>query len=113
MPRPRATPCSRTRRPRCGAGCDFAKARGVTVEISPDLPWVDVPAATVELALSNYLTNAVKYHRAGGDCWARVEGEMRGDGEGCEVVVRVRDNGLGVPSEARSKLFQRFFRAHS
>jgi signal transduction histidine kinase len=93
---------------------DYAKARGVTVEIAPDLPWVDVPAAAVELALSNYLTNAVKYHHAsGGECWARVEGETRGSGEGREVVVRVRDNGLGVPPEARSRLFQRFFRAHA
>jgi signal transduction histidine kinase len=67
----------------------------------------------VELALSNYLTNAVKYHHAdGGECWARVEGETRGDEQGREVVVRVRDNGLGVPAEARSRLFQRFFRAH-
>jgi signal transduction histidine kinase len=93
---------------------DFAKARRVTVEIASDIPWVEVPAAAVELALSNYLTNAVKYHHATRqDCWARVEGELRGEGEVCEVVVRVRDNGLGVPPEARPKLFQRFFRVNS
>jgi signal transduction histidine kinase len=28
------------------------------------------------------------------------------------VVVRVSDNGLGVPREAREQLFHRFFRAH-
>ncbi|MBW3628878.1 MAG: HAMP domain-containing histidine kinase, partial [Gemmatimonadetes bacterium] len=92
---------------------DFAKARGVKVELAPDLPWVEVPAAAVELALSNYLTNAVKYHDPSHpDCWARVEGEVRGDGETCEIVVRVRDNGLGVPPESRAKLFERFFRVH-
>jgi signal transduction histidine kinase len=41
----------------------------------------------------------------------RVEGTIR-DGDPCEVVVRVRDNGLGVPEEARAQLFRRFFRAH-
>ncbi|MBW3631071.1 MAG: sensor histidine kinase, partial [Gemmatimonadetes bacterium] len=92
---------------------DFARARGVKVELASDRPWVEVPAAAVELALSNYLTNAVKYHHpAHPDCWARVEGEVRGDGEACEIVVRVRDNGLGVPPESRAKLFERFFRVH-
>jgi signal transduction histidine kinase len=30
-----------------------------------------------------------------------------------ELIVRVRDNGVGVPREARPELFRRFFRAHS
>jgi signal transduction histidine kinase len=90
---------------------DFAKARGVRVDISSDLPWVEVPAAAVELALSNYITNAVKYHDLGQEeRWARIDGEIRGDGDACEVVVRVHDNGIGVPPEARGKLFERFFR---
>jgi signal transduction histidine kinase len=93
---------------------DFAKARGVMVEIASALPWVEVPAATVELALSNYITNAVKYHDpAQKDRWARIDGEIRGDDETCEVVVRVTDNGIGVPPEARSKLFERFFRGEA
>ena len=93
---------------------DFAKARAVRVDIATELPWVEVPAAAVELALSNYLTNAVKYHHPSREeCWARVEGEVRGDGEACEVVVRVTDNGIGVPPEARPKLFERFFRGEA
>lgn len=94
---------------------DFAEARAVKVELSDSLPWVEVPAAAVELALSNYISNAVKYRDPKKDrCWARVEGEMRQDGAGRqELVVRVRDNGLGVPAEARDRLFERFFRAHS
>jgi signal transduction histidine kinase len=92
---------------------DFAQGRGVKIEVATDLPWVEVPAATVELALSNYLTNAVKYrNQEAHGSWARVEGELRGDEQSCEVVVRVRDNGMGVPVLARGKLFERFFRAH-
>jgi light-regulated signal transduction histidine kinase (bacteriophytochrome) len=30
-----------------------------------------------------------------------------------ELIVRVRDNGLGVPQKAREHLFEQFFRAHS
>ncbi len=29
-----------------------------------------------------------------------------------EVVIRVCDNGLGVPEDKRERLFERFFRAH-
>ena len=29
-----------------------------------------------------------------------------------ELIVRVRDNGLGVPPKAREHLFEQFFRAH-
>ena len=29
-----------------------------------------------------------------------------------ELLVRVRDNGLGVPPDARERLFEEFYRAH-
>ncbi|HYW06251.1 MAG TPA: sensor histidine kinase [Longimicrobium sp.] len=91
---------------------DFAEARNVTVHLSPELPQVEVPAAAVELCLTNYVSNAIKYRDPGKpDHWVRVEGTVRGD-DPCEVVVRVRDNGLGVPHESRAQLFERFFRAH-
>ena len=91
---------------------DFAEARRVRIELEPGLPQVEVPAAAVELCLTNYVSNAIKYRDPGKpEHWVRVEGTVR-DNDPCEVVVRVRDNGLGVPPEARDKLFRRFFRAH-
>jgi signal transduction histidine kinase len=78
-----------------------------------DLPNVEVNAAAVELALNNLISNAIKYSdRTKPARFVRIEGtvEMR-DGVNA-VVVRVRDNGLGVPVEGRDRLFQRFFRAH-
>ena len=86
-----------------------AQARGVDVQVEEGIPEVEVNAAAVELCLSNYVSNAIKYsdpakpHR-----WVRIGG-ARVDGE---LVVSVSDNGLGVPNEAREKLFSRFFRAH-
>lgn len=95
---------------------EFAGARGVGIRLADDLPRVEVPAAALELCLSNYISNAVKYRDPNEpESWVRVEGEVTtgaGDEGGCEVVVRVRDNGLGVPEEKRGQLFQRFFRAH-
>lgn len=92
---------------------DFAESRGVAVTISDALPFVEVPAAALELALSNYVSNAIKYRDpAQPEQWVRIDGEMVTSGDRCEVVVRVIDNGIGVPVEAREHLFDRFFRAH-
>lgn len=85
------------------------------VQVSIDqLPPVEVNAAAVELCLTNYLSNAIKYadpNRT--DRLALVSGSIEPGPKGHrEIVVRVCDNGLGVPTERRDKLFERFFRAH-
>ncbi|HEV7992165.1 MAG TPA: sensor histidine kinase [Gemmatimonadaceae bacterium] len=95
---------------------DVAQSRGVIVHVSDDLPNVEVDAAAVELALVNYLSNAIKYSNpASEDRWVKVLGELQfgahSDG-GAELVVRVIDNGIGVPAAARERLFEQFFRAH-
>lgn len=90
-------------------------ARAAHVEIRVEqLPHVEVNAAAVELCITNYLSNAIKYadpkkpHR-----YVAISGSIDSSPTGRrEVVVRVRDNGLGVPVEKRRSLFQRFYRAH-
>jgi signal transduction histidine kinase len=93
-----------------------AEAKGVCINIADDLPAVEVDAAAVELCLMNYLSNAIKYaDPAKAERWVRVTGELRFrervDG-GPELIVRVHDNGIGVPPDARSRLFEQFYRAH-
>ena len=91
-----------------------ARARSVVIRIDPELPDVEVSAAAVELCLTNLLANAIKYsdpHVA--ERWVEVRGRLVvTDDVPEEVIVHVVDNGIGVPSEARARLFQRFFRAH-
>ena len=91
-----------------------ARARSVTMRIDPLLPDVEVSAAAVELCLTNLLANAIKYSDpAADDRWVEVRGRLvTADGGPTEVVVEVVDNGIGVPANARTRLFQRFFRAH-
>jgi signal transduction histidine kinase len=87
---------------------EFAAERNVAVRIL-DLPPIEVPAALIELALSNYLANAIKYHDPEkADRWVEIRGWI----DDQEVVVEVTDNGLGVPADKREGLFQRFFRAN-
>ena len=91
-----------------------ARARSVTIRIDPELPDVEVSAAAVELCLTNLLANAIKYSDPGAaDRWVEVRGRLVvTDDVPEEVIVHVVDNGIGVPAEARARLFQRFFRAH-
>ena len=91
-----------------------ARARSVAIRIDPMLPQVEISAAAVELCLTNLLANAIKYADPNAsERWVEVRGRVTSvDGQPDEVIVEVVDNGLGVPPEARARLFQRFFRAH-
>ena len=49
-------------------------------------------------------TNAIKYNRPGGQVWITV-GE-----QGDDMLVRVKDNGVGIPKESLDRIFERFYR---
>jgi signal transduction histidine kinase len=94
---------------------EAARAKEVDVRIADDLPSIEVDAATVELCLMNYVSNAIKYSDSSkGERWVAIEAVFEGpDTErGREVVIRVSDNGIGVPADKREQLFQEFYRAH-
>lgn len=55
-------------------------------------------------ALVNVLHNAVKYSPIGGTIAVRVQRSAD------EVIVEIQDNGPGIPSDDRSKIFDRFYR---
>jgi signal transduction histidine kinase len=92
---------------------ESAKDAGLEIRVG-DLPNMEINAAGVELCLANYLSNAIKYSDpAKPSRFAEISGSVETSPEGGrELVIRVRDNGHGVPAEMRDRLFQRFFRAN-
>ena len=94
---------------------EAAKAKQVEVRIADDLPTIEVDAATVELCLMNYVSNAIKYSDSTKEVrWVAIEAVFEGPDteKGREVVIRVSDNGIGIPADKREQLFQEFYRAH-
>ena len=92
-----------------------AETGGVEIRLADNLPAVEVDAAVVELCLINYLSNAIKYADSSKKVrWVEVTGELRfgTPPSGGELIVRVKDNGIGVPPEARMRLYEQFYRAH-
>jgi signal transduction histidine kinase len=91
---------------------EAAQAAKVELRVA-SLPDVEVNAAVVQLCLTNYLSNAIKYaDPEATDRFAEVSASFEEGPTGREIVVCVRDNGRGIDPDKRDKLFQRFFRAH-
>jgi signal transduction histidine kinase len=55
--------------------------------------------------MENLLSNAVKYSPEGGAVTVEIGREND------QAVIRIRDEGLGVPEAERGQIFERFFRA--
>lgn len=93
---------------------ESARDAGLEIRVG-ELPAIEINAAAVELCLANYLSNAIKYADPTKPIrFAEISGAVEAGPKGVrELVVRVRDNGHGVPPEMRDRLFQRFFRAHN
>ena len=69
------------------------------------LPVVYGNAEAIHELLGNLVSNAVKYTLVGG----RVEVSASNTGD--KVLVKVRDNGVGIPVEAVGHIFEEFYRA--
>jgi signal transduction histidine kinase len=86
----------------------WASEQEITLRVSvcPDTPFALADADRLEQVLVNLLDNAIKFSRPGSSVTvevAAVPGPM--------VQVQVRDEGMGIPSEALSRIGERFYRA--
>ncbi len=84
---------------------ETAEHAGVTLEIqTEDERPVRGSQRDLALLVRNLIDNAIRYSHEGGRVAVRI------DAEGDEVILRVSDTGIGIPSRDLDRIFERFYR---
>jgi PAS domain S-box-containing protein len=84
-----------------------AESRKETLEadVAPDVGWVDGDQARLVQAVGNLLDNAIKYTEEGGHIRLTARADDR------EVVIAVRDSGVGIAADLLPHVFDLFAQA--
>jgi two-component system phosphate regulon sensor histidine kinase PhoR len=82
-----------------------AAEKNQVIRIHGEMPPFQADARKVEQVLMNLVGNAIKYIPEGKTIQIRWEKGPRN-----EAILRVIDNGPGIPQEHHSRLFERFYR---
>jgi len=93
-------------------GLDGLHASGrIRKSLAPGLPQVLADSVKLQQALTNILSNAIKYSNTGSDIQVDVfatEAETRP-----MIGFRVIDKGIGMTPEQQARIFEPFYRAHT
>jgi len=77
------------------------------VYLPPDLPILFADPQRIEVVLRNLIENAAKY--AGDDSPIRVSGRQHGN----DFILRVEDQGPGIPMDDSDRIFESFYRVEN
>lgn len=83
-----------------------AEKKNITLsaDIDPGLPILNLDDVMLRRALNNLIDNAIKYTPDGGTVTVSARAQ------GSDLVIGVRDTGLGISEENQKRLFERFRR---
>jgi PAS domain S-box-containing protein len=84
-----------------------AAKKKISLSLKPikvKLPKVSLDTEKIRLAFQNLVENAIRYTAAGGKVTVSVKYDKK------EIVVCVRDTGVGVPNDQKHRVFTKFFR---
>lgn len=84
-----------------------ATDRHLTVDLPTESIYLTGDPARLKQIVSNLLNNAAKFTRDGGHIWVGLEGV---DGE---AILRVRDDGIGIPAHELVRIFEMFAQVDS
>jgi signal transduction histidine kinase len=75
----------------------------LTVDIQPDLPFVQADEEMISWAILQLLDNAVKFTPMGGEVTLSIQAESE-----TLVQVTVSDTGIGIPEDSKTEIFEPF-----
>lgn len=81
----------------------------IEVEKDNDIPLLMFNYNSIARALTNYLSNAIKYAPQDSTIKVKLYKEL----ENNQVIVTVRDEGIGIAPEFQKKVFERFYRVEN
>jgi two-component system sensor histidine kinase NblS len=79
----------------------------IEVEKEDNLPLVNCNYDSIARALTNYLSNAIKYAPNDSSIKVRLYRDNN------DIVLTVRDEGIGIAPEFQKKVFERFYRVEN
>ena len=86
----------------------YGRKRGVhlSLDCQPNLPRVAFDADRIIQVVTNLMSNGIKFTPEGGSISVSVRRRRE------HLAIQVKDTGFGIPKEALSKIFERFYRVH-
>lgn len=87
-----------------------AEKRGLKLSLKKrkkPFPEIVVPPKHFYEAIENLISNSIKYNKKDGSVTVILEEEKEG------LSITVADTGIGIPKDAQSKMFSKFFRAQN
>ncbi len=83
------------------------KNQTLEIDLAPNLPQVHGNPLRLRQMCDNLFTNAVKYTGEGKRVFIKMHSE------GSELVLKISDEGPGIPREDQARIFEKFFRARN
>lgn len=85
------------------------RQRKASIIVAPSMPPVVGDPTLLQVVLQNLIGNAMKFVAEGVTPRIHIRAQ---DEEGATVLITVSDNGIGIPSEDRGRVFRMFERFH-
>ncbi len=86
---------------------EIANRVKIQTRIAEDIPHLDGDKEALSQALNNLLDNAVKFSSD------RKEIEVDLKKDGTNIIIEVKDKGIGIPPDDLNKIFDKFYQGHN